>query len=79
MVNLDKQMQLAQQVYEKWLSKQDIHNSRFASDVENFFSKHLYSELLNLRNESMLDIGAYIKVYLHHAELERTKIAEWLY
>ena len=30
MVNLDKQMQLAQQVYEKWLSKQDIHNSRFA-------------------------------------------------
>ena len=30
MVNLDKQMQLAQQVYEKWLSKQDIHNSKFA-------------------------------------------------
>lgn len=72
-MNIEARMILAERCFKEWKSEQDMTIPKYHVQVERFFSRHIYSEIEDLRHIDSSYLGELMKqlIKLSESEVER--------
>lgn len=74
MMNIEVKLKVAKKCFNVWSLEQETTSPIYFSHAEDFFSRHLYGDLVGLHQSSAQEIGQYLKEYMQFVERELQKI-----
>lgn len=74
-MDINHLLDVAKKCYARWAIEQDQEAPMYQSYAEDFFSSHLYGDLVDFQNEDATEIGTYVKAYMIYVESVLSEIA----